>query len=471
MSKKPNVLYLITDEQRVDSLGEGGAPWASTPHLDAFARSGTRFSAAYTPSPVCVSARAALVTGRACSTVGVLNNHHLLTDAQARFLPPIFADAGYQVASFGKHHYNNPQHAFATQVDRVLGDRVSYSEYHVEIDEREAGVVHYPADEHNRAFPWILAGRFPGSAEETAEGLTCADAAEWLRQRDPDRPFFLRLSFNAPHTPVVAPAPFHDAIDPTAIDLPIDGPDDLPDLPLAVREYLIHRSGSHRLTADQIRRTRQCYYGRVSFVDHLFGQLFEQMRALGALDNTIVAFTSDHGAHLGDHGFYQKQSFFDASARVPLFLSGPGIPGGVVVDAPVSIGSLLPTLLDLADIGAPENLDYASLTPAFHGTPADDPVFSEIDYGLWDYRDGDRYVMIRHNRWKLALYRDPTDPERLPIDDSRTLYDLETDPGERRNLSGDPAYAEIAEDLTARIDAWDRSRTITPPKTRKPTKL
>ncbi len=209
----------------------------------------------------------------------------------------------------------------------------------------------------------------------------------------------------------------------------------------------------------------------MSFVDHLFGQFFEQMRGLGVLDNTIVAFTSDHGAHLGDHGFYQKQSFFDASARVPLFLSGPGVPEGGVVDAPVSIGSLLPTLLDLADIGTPEDLDYASLAPNFHGTPADDPVFSEIDYGLWDYRDGDRYVMIRHNRWKLALYRDPTDPGRLPADDGRMLYDLETDPGERRNLSGDPAGAEIAQDLTARIDALNRSRTIAPPKSRKPTKL
>jgi len=462
MSKRPNILWLMTDEQRADSLGEGGAPWAYTPYLDRLARDGVRFTAAYTPSPVCISARASLLTGWACSTVGVLNNHHVLSSDRARFLTSCFARVGYQVVGFGKHHYNNEAPAFETQVDRVLGDRVDYTAYRPGITTSDFDVVQYPADEVNRAFAWILAGRFPGSMDETPEARTCADALAWLRSRDPDRPFLLRLSFNAPHTPVVAPAPFDRMIDPGSIELPIDRPDDLSDMPGPVHDYLIRRAGSHRLTVKQIQRTRQCYYGRVAFVDALFGRFLDGVCALGALEGTLVVFTSDHGTHLGDHGFYQKQSFFDASARVPWIMVGPGIQRGCVVRAPVSTGSLLPSLMDLAGLDVPDDLDYRSLAPLLEGGSVIGaaPVFSEIDYGLHGYRPGDRYVMVRHDRWKLVLYRDPLDPGRFPISDGQMLFDLQEDPDERVNRTGDPACIDVVGDLVRWIDGWDRSREI-----------
>ena len=166
MGTTPNILWILTDEQRTDSLGCYGSPWACTPSLDRLAGQGVRFGAAYTPSPVCVSARAAMLTGWRCSRLGVLNNHHSLAPERARFLTEGFVRAGYAVASFGKHHYNCRQaKAFPLEGGMVLDDRAGYTQYSVPMDDAEAGAVYYPTEFRH----WILAGRFPGTTAETAE--------------------------------------------------------------------------------------------------------------------------------------------------------------------------------------------------------------------------------------------------------------------------------------------------------------
>lgn len=461
----PNILWLMTDEQRTDSLGCSGSPWAHTPNLDQIAQSGTRFSAAYTASPVCVSARACLLTGRPGSSIGMLNNHHRLTLPDPQFLTWAFAANGYQVASFGKQHYNCSRQAFDLESGQVLGERVHYYRYNVPVDDKEAGVVRYDAGKS----PWLFAGRYPGTVDDTPEMHNVRHALDWMSgrgssARDPSRPYFLRLSFNAPHTPVVTPAPFDTLIDPGTIELPIHWPHQESFASATHRDYLWDYAGTHRLTADQIRRARQCYYGYVACVDHVFGTLLDALGEMGELDNTLIAFVSDHGTHLGDHGFMQKQSFWDASVRVPFFLAGPGIQAQAV-DTPVNTGSLLPTLLHLAGIQIPPQVEFPSLGEALRqGTPpAAAPVFSEIDYGLWDYRSGDRRVMVRDGRWKGWLYRDPRDPTRFAETQDPVLYDLETDPGETHNLARDPDYAPVLEALIAQIDAWDRERTIVEP--------
>ncbi|NLS79508.1 MAG: sulfatase-like hydrolase/transferase [Chloroflexi bacterium] len=457
MPARPNILWLMTDEQRADSLGFLGAPWARTPHLDRLARSGTCFAQAYTPSPVCIPARGCLLTGRAGSSIGVLNNHHILAPDDPQFLTWRLAAAGYQVATFGKQHYACQRRAFDLEGGQVLGDLVGYYEYKTPVDPQEAGVVRYDGGRS----PWLFAGRYPGGADETPEMANVRAAQDWLRGRDPARPFLLRVSFNAPHTPVVTPAPYDTLIDPGDIDLPLDGPQ-MAYASATHREYLCDYAGSHRLTPEQIRRARQCYYGQVAFVDHAFGRLLEALGAMGSLENTVIAYVSDHGCHLGDHGFFQKQSFWEASARVPFFLAGPGIESSVV-RTPVSAGSLLPTLLELAGAEPPAGVQYPSLAAACRGAAvAPAPVFSEVDYGLWFYRSGERYVMVRDGRWKLCLYRDPRDPRRCAGREDAVLYDLERDPGERENLAAQPAHAETVGRLVGLIDGWDRGRPIVP---------
>jgi len=453
----------MTDEQRNDSLGYAGAPWAVSPNLDAVALSGVRFGAAYTPSPVCISARASMLTGRAPSSIGVLNNHHWLKCDDPKFLTWRFARAGYQVASFGKHHYNCPRKAFDVEGGVILGEHVGYLGYaDGDLDAAE-GVVRYDGGRT----PWIFAGRHPAEAAATEEMANVNAALAWIRRRDPSRPFLLRVSFNAPHTPVVAPEPFDTMIDPAAIDLPIDmAGDELVFVSDCHRDYLIDYAGAHRLTVEQIRRARQCYYGRTAFVDYAFGQLLDALRDAGELDNTIIAFVADHGCHLGDRGFFQKQSFCDVSAAVPLFFAGPGIaPRGAAIDTPVNAASLLPTLGDLAGLDAPASVEYTSLASVLRdgAAPPDEPVFSEIDYGLHNYRGGERRVMVRREQWKLVTYRDPVAHADYPRGADAELYDLAADPGETANLIGSAAHGETVERLTRAIDAWDASRRIAPP--------
>jgi choline-sulfatase len=454
--ERPNILWILTDEQRRDSVAAYGAPWAVSPILDRMAAGGTRFAAAYTPSPVCVSARVAMLTGLACSRTGVLNNHHPLPPARARFLTHAFAAAGYDTASFGKQHYNcRAVRAFDTETQIVLDERVGYANYGVP-EPAGAGTVRYPGETRN----WLLAGRYPGAFDETPEMRAVAAALAWLDGRDRARPFLLRVSLNAPHTPVVAPAPYDTAIDPGAIDLPIDDAT-MPGLPAPVRDNLCAVAGAHRLSLDQVARSRQAYYGRCAFVDAVVGRLLGALAERRVLDGTLVAFVADHGCHLADHGFYQKQSFFDASAAVPFLLAGPGLPAGRVVEAPVNVASLLPTLAALAGVELPAPLDFPSLAPALRGrAPKRDlgPVFGEIDFGIWDYRPGDRYVMVRQGDWKLSVFRDPANPARFAGDDGLALYNLRDDPGERRNRAADAGCDAVRRRLSDAVDAWDRAR-------------
>ncbi|MBN2006714.1 MAG: sulfatase-like hydrolase/transferase [Anaerolineae bacterium] len=463
MPQRPNILWLMTDEQRSDSLGYTGAPWARTPNLDRLALSGTRFTSAYTPSPVCISARASMLTGRYCSSIGILNNHHWLNLDDPQFLTWTFAAHGYQVASFGKHHYGHPRHAFDLEGGKILGNLVYYYEYKVPVDMAAAGVVRYEGGE----FPWLLAGRFPGTLNETPEMRNVNQALAWIKRRDPSRPYFLRISLNAPHTPVVTPAPFDTLIPPGDIRLPMDHLDEIEIVSDTHRNLLIRYGGTHRLTDAQIHRARQCYYGYMACTDHIFGKLLNRLQEMDELDHTIIVYVADHGTHLGDHGFFQKQSYWEAAARVPFFFAGPEVQPAKIA-TPVSSGSLLPTLLDMAGIGIPPQVQFPSLAGTLRTgrPPQAAPVFGEIDYGAWNYRNGERYVMVREGPWKLSLYRNPRALAGAQEDcgrEDRVLFNLEVAPQESHNLANDPANAAVVENLIAQIDTWDATHPIVAP--------
>jgi arylsulfatase A-like enzyme len=329
------------------------------------------------------------------------------------------------------------------------------------VDAEDAGIVRYDGGKS----PWLFAGRYPGDVEDTPEMHVVTHALDWMRRRDPGRPYFLRVSFNAPHTPVVAPAPFDTLIDPKTIELPLDWASKTTAISATQREHLFSYAGTHRMTEAQVQRARQCYYGRTAFVDHVCGTLLDALADRGELEHTLIVYVADHGTHLGDHGFFQKQSFWDASTRVPFFFSGPGV-RATTVSTPINTGSLLPTLMDMVGIAIPEHVHYPSLATTLKtGTPpATAPVFSEIDYGNWHYRFGERYVMLRDGRWKLRLYRDPHDPTRYAGREDRVLFDLENDPLEYRNLANDTAYAEVMTELLGKLEAWDRARPLVTPR-------
>ena len=452
---RPHVLWLMTDEQRPDSLGCYRSPWAHSPRLDELAAEGALFENAYSPSPVCVPCRSSLITGNAASTNGVLHNQARLRPGAASLVWR-FEDAGYQTAMFGKKHYFLPgkRPAFQTEAGMTTDRFVEAEHYGNQFNPAEFDALQYePEPNQKEQRRWILAGRFPVDENRSAEAQNIALAIDWLSRRDESKPFFLCVSFNAPHTPTVCPARFLPLVDPAKIRLPLPGDADLAGQPKRESVLLRGFQGTQRLSRAQIGKARHYYYARVAFVDAMFGRLIDWMRSRRLLDNTIIAFVSDHGAHLGDHGMLQKQTFYEQVATVPYFFWGKDfVRRGARLKRPVSILSLVPTLLELA--GAPhQGVDGQSLAYAVTkgSEPVSQPAFSEIAFGYQGYRDADRQVMIRDGDFKLSLFPDGGDSD-------GALYDLRQDPGEMHNLYSAPGKRELIRKLRSKIGEWDRSR-------------
>jgi arylsulfatase A-like enzyme len=459
---RPNVLWLMTDEQRTDTLGCYGGV-GPTPTLDRLAAEGAIFRNAITPAPICAPARTALLTGLAPATTGIWSNDLAEDPALdpaaegVRLAPPLtqaFDAAGYRSASFGKHHHRTePARAFATERNDIhehlaarergesdlwLSREVDYFGYADRWDEEDFDVVKYPPE----PFPWVLAGRFPGPWTETAEARAVEEAKGWLDEAAaaPD-PFLLRLSFHGPHTPVAPPAPWDTRVDPDALADP--RPSALPAGAPPWLEDVERIAASSRLPADGLRRARQAYYGEASFIDRLIGELLEWMDERGLLDDLVIVFCSDHGCHLGDFGLLQKQTFFDPVVNVPYLFWGPGrIAAREPVEAPIGLIGLLPTLLGLAGLPIPRDLEPLSLAEhlAAGTDPPAAPVFSEFT-PIPEVRPDDRLAMVRDGDWKLSLRLRPEPDELL-------LVNLASDPLEQTNLAADPAARVERERLT-----------------------
>lgn len=438
MRRKPNILFLITDEQRTDSLGCYNSRLSSTPNIDALAASGVIFDDAITPAPLCVPARTSLLSARYPVETGCNSNadedRGTTDDLLAQFVA-----AGYRTASFGKHHYRGwaHQHLFELQEDRVLSDAVSYTHFNGLHEPDTYGALNYPSPYTN----WLLGGTFPGVEEDTAEADVARRGMEYLENAA--EPFFLRLSFNAPHTPVVPPARFLSHIDPAAFDCPDCTEQETSSFPIWLRGVLQEYSRSTRLTGDQITYMRHCYYAQVAYIDHLIGRVLNRLQQTDRLENTIVVFVSDHGTHLGDHCFVQKQTFFDPVVRVPYLIRFPGRLSPGRVAGPVSTISVLPTLMELVGIKPTHDLATRSIVAALDNTEKWEPseaVFSEYtleSIKMWGLDYPHRLVMVRFGDWKLCFA--PDDPE------EGQLFDVRRDPEERDNR-----YQELRESRTVR---------------------
>ncbi len=424
---QPNILWIMTDEQRTDSLGCYGSRWAHTPNLDRLGAAGVVFSNAVTAAPVCVPARTALLTGRYPSDTGVWWNHQPVE--RLAYLTETLARAGYQTASFGKQHYGARNPAFQQEENLVLTDRVNYFSYDSRFSVEAFDIVQYPAEPYR----WILGGRFPGTAEDTMEFRIIDRAIQWLAQRDRDLPFLLRVSFNGPHTPVVVPDPYAAQADATIEEK--DWNPKTAEEPRWIRHGLRQFSDASRLTPQQLRRARQYYYAYVTFIDSQCGRLLDYLNRQGLAQETAIVFTSDHGTHLGDYGLVQKQTFYNGVVNVPLILAYPGhFRSGVHIQTPVETRSLLPTLLDL--LGMPCASDAQSLCECLRSgqEPASVPVFSEFTLGSFGLMPDDPLIMVRDQNWKLSLCMTADDRDGM-------LVDLSTDPEETRNLWNDPRYS------------------------------
>jgi arylsulfatase len=436
-----NILWIMTDEQRCDSLGCYGSKWAISPSIDRIAAEGTLFEESITPAPLCVPARTSIITGLTVPHHGVWSNADL-DHARKDSLITRFTNAGYATASFGKSHYANCHHdpVFSEEHNFSFSEFVEPEHYKQGYSESEHQVIKYESPYTN----WILGGNFPVGMEETSEYRAASEGMQWLdnhRENNLNSPFFLRISLNAPHTPVSVPSPWLSSVDPNLIDIPKAELWDRSTWPTWYKETLWEYSNSQRLTAEQIDLMRYYYYCQCAFMDSIVGDLIDYLDANQLLSSTIIAFCSDHGTHLGDYGFVQKQTFFDPVVRVPCIIR---VPEQVIqntndqkdknllahrIQTPVSLGQLLPTLLDIC--GLDDSCDYSSLARSvlYGEEPAPTPVRSDYTLGSiekWGLSDPNHLTMTRFGDWKsIKSHEDQR---------SGLLFNVKNDPLELHNL-------------------------------------
>ncbi|MGP4112805.1 sulfatase-like hydrolase/transferase [Streptomyces sp. 4N509B] len=429
-SRKPNVLVVLTDQQRWDTTGVGGCSAGVTPEFDAMARAGTHVECAVTPQPVCAPARAALQTGRWPTTTGVYRNG-LPLPAEGTTLARSFAEAGYVTGYLGKWHLAGQQPgegAGPVPPERRAGYERWLASELLEFTSDAYRTVLY--DEEGEPV------RLPGYRSDAL-----VDAAIRFVADHHDRPFLLFLSLLEPHhqnatDDYPAPAGYRERYEGRWL------PPDLAALSPAAREggALRHLGG---------------YLGQIRRVDEGLGRLRDALRSLELEEDTIVAYTADHGSHFRTRNDEYKRSAHDASVRVPLALTGGRFTGGGLVRHPVSTLDLVPTLLDAAGLPVPDDVQGRSFLPLLGGgrdpgRPAE--VFVQIS-------ESQVGRALRSERWKYVVTApegeaDPWDDPRARRYVESELYDLHTDPYELDNLAGLDSHRQVADRLREALLAW-----------------
>ncbi|MBN1865490.1 MAG: sulfatase-like hydrolase/transferase [Victivallales bacterium] len=440
-NRKPNILFLLSDQHTPSVMGCYGNGTVQTPNLDRLANEGVVFDGFYCNSPLCVPSRMSMLTGRYPWKIDVLKNQHTL-DSRIPTFAHMVAGAGYRTALAGRMHFvgDDQRHGFQ---ERVGGDFGIYA-YHAVSPTNFAPLNRDGCiADGTQAAPLLHAG---SGDTETIEldRRTNAAAREWIDRyvrEDGAHPFLLTVGYFSPHCPFIAPPEYFKRY---------EGIVGHPDFTEGDYEQLhpIHKTyadicGARKVPPDNLDRAVAAYYGLVNYLDDLVGEILATLEAHGLLDNTIVIYSSDHGEMLGAHGRWHKDCFFDQSARVPFIVRFPDGSVRRRIAEPSSLVDLLPTLVDLT--GAPGHtldLDGRSLVPLMRGKACEPSIIR-----CEDYLHGACNRMIRLGDIKLCFYSGY---------DRQELYDLAADPGETHNRIDDPNYASMRETLTKLLfsDGW-----------------
>ena len=454
---RPNILVVMPDELRADALGCAGHPVFRTPHVDRLAREGVRFAGAYCTSPLCMPARASMISGTSP------HNHHVQENAGR--LPAddetyahLLQRVGYYTAYIGKTHFGSDapgrdfvgHEAFVRargfdHVHQVPGPlALAKTDSHLTRRWQALGLLDRYREDYRRRAQDGGAAAWPSPLplEEFADSYVGARAEDWLRGYDRAQPVLLVVGFGGPHPPFDAPEPYASMYDPDSLPDPLPAAEPGPWLPDHARERMLAgraRAASPEVARQVARQRMANYGGKITLIDDWTGRLLAALDQRGWADHTLVIFLSDHGEMGGDHGRYHKSVFYEASVRIPLVLRWPAaLPAGRRVDALVEQLDLFATVVEAAGAPPSRRAFARSLLPLAAGRPdaaPRDAVFSELK----------REIMIRTHRHKYVV-------------DARAcgyqLYDLQDDPHEQRNLVGHPDAAGVERDLRERILAW-----------------
>lgn len=433
--ERPNLLLVLVDHWRGDSLGRLGHPVADTPHLDELSAGGVTFTEAYTPCPSCIAARRSIMTGLTPNTHGMLGYQDGRPWPYERTLAGELTRAGYQTINVGKTHFHpNRLHLGFEQL-------ITPGEYNEWLDE-QTGLVRSRFAHGVHGNSWMARPSHVPEIQCEETWLT-DQAMRRVEKRDPTRPFFLCLSFNGPHPPWTPPQAYWDQFDGLEMPPPIEGEwsrehAEEATYPMGVNAW------RGRVSPERNRRARVGYYATLAYIDAQIGRLIEFLGRRGMLNNTWVVFTADHGEMLGDHNLWRKTYAYDGSARIPLMVRPPrGLCEAANADlrAPVGLEDVMPTLLEAAGVDVPEGVEGRSLVPWTRGERPDWRDLYHHEHSPC-YAPDNAYQCLTGREWKYVWN---------PITGGEQLFHRTADPGDTQELSDDPAAAEALAELRARM--------------------
>ncbi|TWD72381.1 choline-sulfatase [Variovorax beijingensis] len=428
-----NVVVIMSDEHDPRIMGCSGHPFVKTPHLDALARRGIRFTNAYTPSPICVPARAAFATGLRVHQIRLWDNAMPYTGEQ-RGWGHVLQEHHVRVESIGKLHY------------RSVEDPAGFDEEHLPMHVVGGhGMVWASIRDPFRPRvdgPRMLGERI-GAGESSYtqyDRAVTQRAVQWLKEaaaRNEEHSFVLYVGLVAPHFPFVVPDEYFNLYPLDSLPEPKLHPSNGYQRHPWVQEYADFMGSEDRFADAQERlRAFAAYYGLCSWLDHNVGQIVRALDDSGLADSTQVIYTSDHGDNLGARGVWGKSTLYEESVKVPMLMAGPGITASVC-ETPVDLLDLFPTILEGAGIDpAPEMQDRPGrslLEVAMSEPEPDRPILSEY-HAAGSNSAG---FMLRKGRWKYHHY----------VGFRPELFDLQEDPEELRDLAEDPTYAGVLENM------------------------
>jgi choline-sulfatase len=437
----------MADQLAAPALPIYGHKVVKAPHLEALARTAAVFDNAYCNFPICAPSRASLLTGRLPTSFELFDNGSEFP-ASLPTLPHYLKLLGYSTSLVGKMHFVGPDQLHGFE-DRPVTE-IYPADFNWTPDWTE-GPTNRPSGVSLRGVTESGPCRRSLQIDYDEETESHAHQKLWDLARAPERqPFFLTVSFSHPHSPFTAPQEHWDRYSHDDIDMPL-----VPTIPLEQLDeasrwiYYHHARDQHTITDEHVRNARHAYYAMISYIDDKVGRIMHTLKEAGLDDDTVVIFTSDHGEMMGERGMWYKQTFFEWSARVPLIVRIPN-KASTTVSRVVSLVDLFPTVLELAANGcSPEvevvdPLDGHSLTPLIDGKDekwADTAICEYTDMGvIMPCR------MLRHGRYKYIY------THRYPAQ----LYDLQIDPNELIDLSGQEGYREIERELQSRVLCnWD----------------
>lgn len=472
----PNILVIMTDQQKATSSHLYGSPFCHTPSLERLAGRGVLYEHAFTPHPLCVPARVSFWTSQFPHSHGGRRNETPMP-AGAVHAMRLWRDAGYRAGLIGKNH------CFAHESDVALFDTWCELSHGGSADEPR-GMPWWRPPEGMRAAHDLRRSMVPQNPrfayavtdcppEDTGTGLIAGQAVRYLEEHvsDSREPFALWVSFPDPHEPWVVTERHYAAMRERVVLPPSRTGEFGGDSGAPERNRVLHEMlGVRGDDPDDVLGLVAAYHGMVGAVDDGLGQILDALDGLGLTENTIVVYCSDHGDFMGEHGMQCKGGvFYDCLTRVPLVLSWPGrVPEGQREESMVSLIDVVPTVLQLQGMDVPASMHGSGLPLATAAEPrqaafseygAGGPAFAMADLRAME-RPWGRRTLIDSLKWREAEGRRKMARTRHwkyvhdPMGDCDELYDLVRDPGELFNVARESACEDALADMRLRLADW-----------------